>query len=526
MQDCINIANRVYAPLDGFLHLEDYTSVLNSMRMRNGAVWSIPFILDITKEQYEKIKNKSEIELQEPVFKSRVLLSNISSYKINKEEYAEKVFGTTRKEHPGVAELFETGEYALGGKVEIIENNNILYPEYNLTPQKTKQEFKKRKWQTIVAFQTRNIPHRGHEYLQTKALEEADGLFIQPVIGKKKIADFKDEYIISSYELLIDKYLPKARTMLGILPIKMRYAGPREAILHALIRKNYGCTHFIVGRDHAGVGNFYKPSEAQEIFNNFKQEELGIKILLYKEVVYSKKKKNHYFIDEIEESDRIYFSGTKIRDAIVKSKDVPHFLIRKEINEHLQNAKNSFVDSMYKNSEKLNKGFVLWLTGLSAAGKTTIADKVFAILKEKDIVAERLDGDIARNHLTNDLGFSREDRDENIKRVGFVSGLLSKNGVAVVASFITPYVHQRDSLRRDVHNYIEVFIDAPLSVCEQRDPKGLYKKARAGEIKLFTGIDDPYHKPKDPDLHICTHENTIDESVKKIINYLEKEKII
>ncbi|MEA3449826.1 MAG: adenylyl-sulfate kinase [Patescibacteria group bacterium] len=454
-----------------------------------------------------------------------MILEDVEIYPFDKREYAEKVFGTTSLEHPGVSELFKQGDYLLGGKVINIINENKIYLEYNLSPKETKEEFKKRNWGTVVAFQTRNVPHQGHVFLQKEALKITDGLFIQPVIGEKKLNDFKDEYIISSYDLLIKNNHYDNKAMLGVLPLKMRYAGPREAVMHALIRRNYACTHFIVGRDHAGVGDFYHPKVAQKIFDQFDKKELGIEIIKFAEAGYCPKQEKHIFIDENKNNDTIKFSGTKLRKYIKNKKRPPKYLIHKIVYDFLINSTNPLIDDMTKKN-KNNKGFILWFTGLSAAGKTTIADAVYEELNNNGVRLERLDGDIVRENLSKGLGFDRAGREENIRRIGFVANLLSKNGVGVMASFITPYQEMRSQLRKNVHNYIEIFMDAPLSVCESRDPKGMYKEARAGNRPGFTGIDDPFDKPKKPDIHIKSSELSVEESVQKIIKYLQDNEIV
>ena len=307
----------------------------------------------------------------------------------------------------------------------------------------------------------------------------------------------------------------------------MRYAGPEEAIFHAIIRKNYGCFHFIVGRDHAGVENYYKPFEAQEIFDNLKKDEIGVEILKFFEIVYDSKRKKHCFIDECCKDDAISFSGTKLREDVKNKKESSEYLVRPEVYNVLVNSKNSLVDKMYKKEMNKNKkGFVLWFTGLSQSGKSTIADKVYEMLKKEDCKVERLDGDIVRESLTKDLGFSKEDRDENIRRIGFVAKLLSRNGVGVMASFISPYKKQRDDLRMKIDNFVEIYVNTPLEVCEQRDKKGFYEKARRGEIKNFTGISDPYEAPEDPEIELKPAEESIEECANKITRYLENNKFI
>ena len=526
VKDVKNIARGVYSPLDGFLRKDDFECVIEKMHLSNGLVWSIPIVLDISKEEYNKIKNKKELILVDKKNNVVALLEDIEVFAYNKKRLAKNVFKTLDIKHPGVEDVFQMKEYLVGGKVSLLDGKEDLFEEYNFTPENVRKIFQGRGWNNIVAFQTRNVPHRGHEFLQKEALKKVDGLFVQPVIGKKKLEDFKDEYIISCYETLIDKYYPKNKVVLGILPLKMRYAGPKEAIFHAIIRKNYGCSHFIVGRDHAGVGNYYEPFEAQEIFDKFSENEIGVEILKFSEIVYDSKRKKHCFVDECSEKDAVSFSGTKLREDVKKKNNSPEYLVRPEVYNVLTNSKNSLVDKMYKKVGKNKKGFALWFTGLSQSGKSTIADKVYEMLNKDGYKVERLDGDIVRESLTSDLGFSKDDRDENIKRIGFVAKLLSRNGVGVISSFISPYAKQRDDLRMKIDNFIEVYANTPLEVCEKRDKKGFYKKARKGEIKNFTGISDPYEAPENPEIELKPAEESIEKCAKIIINYLKKNKFI
>ncbi len=525
VKDVKNIGNGVYSPLEGFLRKDDFQKVVSEMRLSNGTVWSIPIVLDVSEKDLENIKNEKEILLNDLNKNPVALLKDIEVFDYNKDSFARNVFGTLDKNHPGVEGVYKMGKYLVGGEIKLLDDSREPFPEYNFTPQQTREIFEKRGWNTVVAFQTRNIPHRGHEFLQKEALREVDGLFVQPVIGEKKTGDFKDEYILISYEILIQRYYPKNRVFLGILPLKMRYAGPREAVLHAILRRNFGCTHFIVGRDHAGVGNYYGPFDAQNIFNNFKKDEIGVTILKYPEVVYNPIKKTHLFANVCPPEERVSFSGTKLRKSIQEKQIPPDYIIRPVVYNFLSQSSNSLVDDMYKKT--LNqKGFVLWFTGLSQSGKSTVADKVYNILKERGLKLERLDGDIVRQSISSDLGFSKEDRDENIKRVTFVSKLLSKNGIGVISSFISPYREERRKAREEVNNFIEVFCNAPLEVCEARDGKGLYKKARNGEIKNFTGISDPYEPPDNPEIELKTDIESVDESVNKVIRYLEEHNFV
>jgi len=526
-KDVRNIATGVYSPLSGFLKEADFKSVVASMRLTNGTLWPIPIVLDIDKKQYSEIRNRKEILLLDHEESPLALLKNIEIYSYDKDSFAQNVYGVSNKSHPGVEEICSMGDYLVGGEITMLNVKNDLFPQYNLMPSETRRMFQMRGWQKVVAFQTRNVPHIGHEFLQKKALEQADGLFIQPVIGKKKADDFRDEHIISSYEMIIDNYYPKNKTVLGILPLKMRYAGPREAIFHAIIRQNFGCTHFIVGRDHAGVKNFYAPFAAQEIFDTLKPDDLQIEILKFPEVVYDRIKQKHCFIHECEEGDQLFFSGSKLREHIRNKELPPSYIIRPEVFHLLAGSKNLFVESMEPKASKiLQRGFVLWFTGLSQAGKSTIANRVYEILKEKGVKIESLDGDIVRETLTKDLGFSKEDRDTNIRRVGFVAKLLSRNDIGVTSAFITPYRKQREGLRLKIPNFIEVFVNTPIEVCEKRDKKGLYEKARKGEIKNFTGIDDPYEVPENPEIILDTVKNSIEKNAQKVIKYLYNSKFL
>ena len=523
VKDVKSIARGLYSPLKGFLKKEDFESVVGEMRLTNGLVWSIPIVLDLTKEEAELVEGQTEILLKDGAGNPIALLRNGEAYSYDKEFFAQNVFGTLDQKHPGVESAYAMGPYLLGGEVLLLDNSRDYFPEHNFTPEETRAMFQERGWKSVVAFQTRNVPHLGHEFLQKTALEYADGLFVQPVIGEKKLADFKDEYILGAYEILIQKYYPRERTLLGILPLKMRYAGPREAVFHALVRKNFGCTHFIVGRDHAGVGNYYPPFAAQEIFEQFSREEIGVEILKFPEVVWRPSLQIHCFSNEAPEQDRVSFSGTRLRAYIAQKEQPPSWLLRPEVYNLLTQSYNVLVDATDKQPGNLNqKGFVLWLTGLYAAGKTTIADLVAEELQKRGYKIERLDGDAIREYLSRDLGFSKEDRDENIRRVGFVSRLLSRNGVGVITSFISPYRKEREEVRKSVENFIEVYCSAPLEVCEARDQQGLYKKARAGEIKEFTGISDPYEAPENPEIVLDTSGRHEKENAEKLVAYLQE----
>lgn len=529
IDDVRNIYRGVYFPLEGFLREDDFQKVVSEMRLYDGTLWPIPIVLDVSEKDFAEIKNEKEIILIDSNGKLIAILRDIQIYSFDKDFFVKNVFGTLERNHPGVEEIVKMGKYLIGGDLLLLDDSKKPFSEYNLSPKETKEIFQKRGWKTIAGFQTRNVPHRGHEFLQKEALKEVDGLFIQPVIGEKKLEDFKDEFILTSYEILIDRYYPKDRILLGILPLKMRYAGPREAIFHAIIRKNFGCTHFVVGRDHAGVGNYYSPFAAQEIFDNFKPEEIGIKILKYPEVVYCSSCKKHVFSEDCShpKGDKISFSGTKLREEIKGKRQPPFYIIRPEVYYLLSRSPNILVDSCYKDGNLTDqKGFCLWFTGLSQSGKTTIANKVSEILKEKGLNIARLDGDTVRQNLSKDLGFSKRDRDENIKRVGSLAKLFTQKGIPVIASFISPYKNQRQELREKIPNFIEVFVNCPLEICEKRDKRGLYQKAREGKIQNFTGISNPYEKPENPEIELRTDKESIEDCTAKIIKFLIDNKFL
>ncbi|WP_214399893.1 sulfate adenylyltransferase [Methanocaldococcus lauensis] len=339
--DLENIAYGIYSPLDGFLREDDLISVLNDMHLSDGLAWTIPIVLDVNEGNINFTEGDEILLCYNELPIAKMDVDNI--YKYNKKEYAQKVFKTTDINHPGVANTYKMGDYLIGGDIKLINEIPNKFSKYTLRPEDTRKLFKKNTWKTIVAFQTRNVPHLGHEYLQKSALTFVDGLFINPVLGKKKKGDYKDEVILKAYETLFKHYYPKDSAVLATVRYEMRYAGPREAIHHAIMRKNFGCTHFIVGRDHAGVGNYYGPYEAQEIFKNF--PDLGITPMFFKEFFYCKKCKGivNEKICPHPMEDREYFSGTKIRNMIVEGKEPPEYFMRKEVYETIMSFENPFV---------------------------------------------------------------------------------------------------------------------------------------------------------------------------------------
>jgi len=342
--DAESIAHGIYSPLEGFMNEEEYLSVLDSMRLQNDIPWTIPIVLGVSKEEIKNVRTGDEIILEDSNNTSIALMQVEDIYKFDKKEYAEKVFKTIDPKHPGVNSVLQLKEMLIGGKIEMLSGIENRFERYTLTPVETRVLFEEKSWKSIVGFQTRNAPHIGHEYIQKSALAFVDGVFVNPVIGRKKPGDFTDEAIVESYRVLLHHYYPKNSAVMGILRYEMKYAGPREAILHAIIRKNFGCTHFAVGRDHAGVGSYYGPYEAQEIFKEF--PDLGVTPVFFREF-YHCKKCNAIVNEKIcphSGDDVTGFSGTKIRDMIVKGLRPPVEIMRTEVADEILKFKSPFVE--------------------------------------------------------------------------------------------------------------------------------------------------------------------------------------
>jgi len=572
------IATGVYSPLEGFVDEEEYYNIVNDMRLGSGLAWSIPVTLQVPEIIADKCRLDTEIALVHPNGNILAVMTITSKFKPDQDSEAKKVYGTTEDAHPGVRHLRTEGEVYLGGPITLVNRiGHNDFQDYRFTPAYTRSEFLKRQWNTIVAFQTRNPIHRAHEYITKIALEIVEGLFINPIVGLTKSDDIPASVRMQCYEVLIDKYYPQDRTLLGVFPAAMRYAGPREAILHAIARQNYGCTHFIIGRDHAGVGSYYGTYDAQHIFDEFGPNELAIIPLKFEHAFYCTRTQTMATAktspSPVEE--QIHLSGTKVREMLSRGKVPPVEFTRPEIAEILvasmspltassniaqycsdkvdltpptslktkgRGELDSPLNSRSGAGGEVNQtvlphrltnipggkksmqrqGVTLWFTGLSGSGKTTLATAVERKLKARHCKVELLDGDIVRTNLSKGLGFSKEDRDTNIRRIGFVANLLSRNGVVAITATISPYRAIRDEIRERTENFMEVYVNAPLEICEGRDVKGLYAKARSGEIKHFTGIDDPYEPPLNPEVVCYTAQETIEQSVDKVIAELER----
>ena len=509
-----------FSPLDRFMGQEDYKSVMENMTLADGTIWPIPIILTIDKVDLPDQANW--VTLRDVHNQIMAVMRLEEVFRFNWREEAEKVYGTVDVKHPIVSEMAGWGDLCLSGELKVL--NLPVYDDFaelRLTPTQTRAKLEEIGNSNVVAFQTRNPMHRVHEELTKRASKQIDGsLLIHPVVGMTKPGDVNHYTRVRIYKALFDNYYDKG-TLLGLLPLAMRMGGPREAVWHAIIRRNYGANHFIVGRDLAGPGNdstgkpFYGPYDAQELLKSV-EKEIGVKMVPFEMMVYLPDEDRYELISQVPEgAATASISGTQVReDYLAKDLPLPEWFTRKETSQILLEA--------YPPRHK--QGFCIWFTGLSGSGKSTIAKHLISMLQEYGRNPTVLDGDVVRTHLSKGLGFSKEDRDTNILRISFVAGEIVRHTGAVICAAISPFRQARREARKMVpdEHFIEVFVDTPLEVCEQRDVKGLYARARAGELKNFTGIDDPYEEPIEPEIHIKTVGKTPTENAREIIDYLLK----
>ena len=519
------LLNGGFSPLRGFLNKADYTSVCADMRLADGTLWPMPIMLDIPEELGSRLSAGSMLVLRDPEGVMIAALDIEDVWEPDREAEAQAVFGTTNREHPGVAQLLDrTNPYYVGGT--IVGFDPVTHYDYRLlrhTPAELRAEFGKLGWTKVVAFQTRNPMHRAHQELTLRASKEVEAnLLIHPVVGMTKPGDVDHYTRVRCYQALLHRY-PRKTAMLSLLPLAMRMGGPREAVWHAIIRKNHGCTHLIVGRDHAGPGSdssgnpFYGPYDAQELLKQH-AEEIGVTMVPFKLMVYVEEKDGYSPIDEVPEGTRtLNISGTELRDRLALGKDIPEWFTFSDVATELRKS----------HPPRHRQGLTVFFTGLSGSGKSTIANVLLVKLLEMGgRPVTLLDGDLVRKNLSSELGFSKEHRDLNIKRIGYVASEITKNGGVAICAPIAPY----DAVRKDVRSMVEplggfmlVHIATSVEVCEQRDRKGLYAKARAGIIKEFTGVSDPYEEPADADIVIDTGELTAEEAAQQIVLHCEKE---
>lgn len=509
-----------FHPVTGFMNEEDYNAVVDTMRLTDGSLFPIPIVLDIPSSSPYRAGDK--ILLCDSFGNPLAVMDIASRFTPDKQREVQGVYGTEDKMHPGVQYVMdEMHDTYIGGNVtQLALPVRNDFKQFRKTPAELKALFKEKGWDKVVGFQTRNPMHRAHFELVKRAHEKTGApVLVHPVVGMTKPGDIDYVTRVRTYNVVCNNY-GKDFTYLSLLPLAMRMAGPREALWHAIIRKNYGCTHFIVGRDHAGPGkgsdgkDFYGPYEARDLLVTY-GDEIGITIVPSEELAYSKTRNEYVATNEVHEDDEIEnISGTEFRRLLRAGEDIPEWFSFKESIDILR-------ESVKKDTRP---GVVLFFTGLSCSGKSTIAQLLLARLQElQDRDITFLDGDVIREHLSKGLGFSKEDRDENVKRVGFVASEVAKHGGIAICSLIAPYRDARRAVRNRVEHhgeFIEIYVNTSIEECARRDTKGLYEKARQGLIKGFTGIDDPYEEPEKPELIARTEESTPEVLVEDIVAYL------
>jgi sulfate adenylyltransferase len=515
------LATGAFSPLDRFMGSADYERVVNEMRLADGHLFPIPVTLPVADD--EPIKLDGEMSLRDSRNDIVATMTVEEIYEWNLAETAREVFGTNDARHPLVAEMHRWGTRNISGQLKVLRLPvHFDFKELRLTPAQTRSRLETSGFENVVAFQTRNPLHRAHEEMTKRAIQQVDGiLLLHPVVGMTKPGDIDHFTRVRTYKALAENYYDSNRILLSLLPLAMRLAGPREALWHALIRRNYGASHMIIGRDHASPGNdsngkpFYQPYAAQELVQQF-EPELGVKVLPFGEFVYLPEE------DRYEDARALTatvtttaISGTQGREWYRNgNENLPAWFARPEVAE--------LIAQTYPPPHK--QGFCVWFTGLSAAGKSTTAEILTALLQECGRQVTVLDGDIVRTHLSSGLGFSKHDRDLNIRRMGFVASEIVRHHGAVICAAVSPYRATRNDVRSMIgaDKFVEVFVDTQLDECERRDTKGMYVKARRGEIKNFTGIDDPYEPPVSPELTIETVEKTAEENARAIFTYLRE----
>lgn len=517
------ILNGAFSPLEGFLDQADYESVLSTMRLASGILWPMPVTLDVTPAFAERVEVGETVALRDREGVPLAGLTVGSRWRPDKRLEALHAFGSEDRAHPAVRYLLdEAGEVYLGGRIEGIEPpTHYDFKHLRDTPKELRERFRKLGWRRVIAFQTRNPMHRAHQELTFRAAQAAEAnLLLHPVVGMTKPGDVDHFTRVRCYEKVLRSY-PEQTTSLSLLPLAMRMAGPREALWHGIIRKNFGCTHLIVGRDHAGPGRdssgrpFYGPYAAQELFAEH-QEELGVTMVPFHNLVYSPARAQHVPEDEIQPGEAVLdISGTELRRRLREGLEIPGWFSFPEVVEELRRT----------HPPRHRQGFTVFFTGLSGSGKSTIANALLVKLLELGgRPVTLLDGDVVRKHLSSELGFSREHRDLNIQRIGYVASEITKNGGIAICAPIAPYAKTRATVRGMIEplgGFLEVHVATPLEVCERRDRKGLYAKARAGILKEFTGISDPYEAPENPEIRIDTAELTPDLAAHRVLVKLE-----
>ena len=513
------LATGAFSPLDRFMGKEDYECALETMRLKSGYLFPIPVTLPV--DPGPAIGLDKDIGLRDATNELLAVMTIEEIYEWDRDGEMVKVFGTRDPRHPLVAEMHRWGKLNISGRLRVLRVPcHYDFQDLRLVPAQTRARLEQFGHRNVVAFQTRNPLHRVHEELTKRAIQETDGvLLLHPVVGMTKPGDVDHYTRVRTYRVLAERYYEPDRILLSVLPLAMRLAGPREALWHALIRRNHGANYLIVGRDHASPGvdstgkPFYGPYDAQELVERFRGE-LGIGVIPFRELVYIPDEARYEEVSRVPSETRTAsISGTQVREEFLNNGEVlPEWFTRREVAEILA--------EIYP--PRYRQGVCVWFTGLSGSGKSTTAEVLTMLLMEHGRQITLLDGDLVRTHLSKGLGFSREDRDTNIRRIGFVAAEIVRHGGVVLCAAVSPYRAARGDARNMVgpDHFVEVYVDTPLEVCEKRDTKGFYAKARRGEMRGFTGVDDPYEPPEHPEISIETTAHTPEENARFILNYL------
>ncbi len=523
------ILNGGFSPLEGFLNQADYDSVCKDMRLNDGTLWPIPVTLDVDEDFAKSLKKGERVALRDQEGVVLAILTVGDVWRPDKSIEAKQVFGADDKAHPAVSYLHDiAGSHYVGGTLEGLELPSYYdFNDLRNTPQELRAYFEKMGWTQIVAFQTRNPMHRNHVEAVFRAAKESEAnVLIHPVVGMTKPGDVDHYTRVRVYKEVVKKF-PPSTAAISLLPLAMRMAGPREAVWHMIIRKNYGMTHFIVGRDHAGPGknsageDFYDPFAAIELAKKH-ADEIGITVVGVGFLVYVKNLDKYLEISETtDDMEVMKFSGTELRARLTDGRELPEWFTYPEVAAELRRT--------YKPRDK--QGFTVLFTGLSGSGKSTIANALMVKLMEQGgRTVTMLDGDVVRKHLSSELGFSKEHRNLNVSRIGYVASEISKHGGIAICAPIAPYDSVRKQVREMVSGnggvFVLVHVATPLEVCEERDRKGLYAAARAGKIKEFTGISDPYEEPNDAEVVLETTKHSPEELANQVLLHLENEGLL
>lgn len=512
------LATGGFSPLSRFMNRADHQRVVEEMRLTSGHLFPIPVTLPV--DPGPAIHLGRDVALRDAKNDLLAVMTVEEVYDWDMGQVAQTVFGTLDVRHP-LAEMHRWGKLNISGRLQVLQlPRHADFQELRLNPAQTRARLTAYGYENVVAFQTRNPLHRVHEELITRAIQRVDGmLLLHPVVGLTKPGDVDHYTRVRTYKALIQCTSDADRILLALLPLAMRLAGPREALWHALIRRNYGANYLIVGRDHASPGvdsqgkPFYGPYDAQALVERHSAE-LGVGVIPFEELVYLPDEDRYEEVSHVSSRARTAsISGTQVRQEYLnKGCTLPDWFTRPEVAEILAEAY----------PPRHRQGVCVWFTGLSGAGKSTTAEVLTVLLLEHGRQATVLDGDVVRTHLSKGLGFSKEDRDTNIRRIGFVAAEIVRHGGVAICAAVSPYLATRNEVRDMVgqDHFIEVFVDTPLEVCEQRDAKGMYAKARRGEITGFTGIDDPYEPPTHPEITLDTVGQTSEENARRILAHL------